>query len=222
MPHFGRKNPAARTIRSMRPLAIPLSIVLTVFMLFGGTMAWFISTDGAINRFVTSKRIFKVEVVDVFVTPSIPPKAGDIVNKRVGASNTGDVPAFVRIMVLPRVVADDGETTLPAGIGKEILLPDLNTTDWADGGDGYYYYLHKLNPGTSTTDAGQDLFTQVKLAASLPASYEDASLRIEVTVESVGTAKWNYRETFWDSPAAITGGALLPIDTIWASLATVT
>jgi hypothetical protein len=204
----------------MKPLAVPLSVILALFILFGGTMAWFIATDGRLNPFQTGKFRYAVQAVDVFNKPATAPKNGDYVNKRVGAVNTGDFPAFVRLLVHPTILAADGVTLLPASFGNEVLITDLNTADWTYGGDGYYYYLHKLNPDKSTTQLGHDLFTQVQIAFGLGAAYDNATLHIEVKCESSDIKKWNYREGWWKATTAPTAAPLNAIDATLAAIAT--
>ena len=194
-------------------------MILALFMLLGGTMAWFVATDGRLNPFRTGSLRYAAQAVDVFAKPLIQPRGGDILNKRVGSVNTGDIACFVRLMVHPTIVGDDGMTLLPAGFGNEIVICDLNTTDWVDGGDGYYYYLHVLNPGVSTTTLGHDLFTQVQLAHGLGSAYNDATLHIEVKCESSDTKKWNYRQGWWNTTSAPVGAPLSTIDTTLAALA---
>ncbi|MDR2525468.1 MAG: hypothetical protein LBC83_04645 [Oscillospiraceae bacterium] len=180
-------------------------------------MAWFIATDGKLNPFDTGAYRYAVQAVDVFNKPATPPTGGETVQKRVGAQNTGDFPAFVRIMVHPSILAEDGVTILPAKIGKEVLIGDLNTTDWAYGGDGYYYYLHALEPDKSTTQLGQDLFTNVILAGDLGFEYDKASLQIEVQMESSDIRRWNYRQGWWKTTAPQSAGALSSIDSTLAA-----
>lgn len=203
----------------MRPIAVPLSMILALFMLLGGTMAWFVATDGRINPFRTGALRYAAQAVDVFNKPVIQPRDGDIVSKRVGAHNTGDIACFVRLMVHPTIVADDGMTLLPASFGEEVIIIDLNTTDWVYGGDGYYYYLHVLQPGVTTTSLGKDLFSQVQIAHGLSEDYDEATLHIEVKCESSDTKKWNYRQGWWNTTSAPVGAPLSTIDAALAALA---
>ncbi|MDR1928098.1 MAG: hypothetical protein LBQ33_05615 [Oscillospiraceae bacterium] len=199
---------------------LPLSMLLALFVLIGGTLAWFIATDGRINPFRTGKYEYQVQAVDVFSAPASPAQPGEIVSKRVGAVNNGELSAFVRLLVLPSILSSDGSTLLPASFGSEVLIVDLNTTDWINGGDGYYYYLHRLDPGVSTTDLAQDLFSQVRIAPGLSADYNDANLKIEVKCESTDIMQWNYRIGWWNSADPVTAGALAPVDAALSALAT--
>ena len=214
------KQRRKRSAKKMKPLAMPLSLVLALFLMFGGTMAWFVASDGMVNPFHTKSFRYEVKGVDIFTPPddADPAGPGDTYNKVVGATNTGDVPAFVRIMVLPYMIAQDGVTLLATELGKEVHLLDLNTTDWADGGDGYYYYLHQLAPNTSTTDLHTDLFTKVMIESNLGTEYDGAELKISVKMESSNIHRWSYREGWWGTDAAITSGDRALIDSTLADL----
>jgi hypothetical protein len=188
-------------------MVLLLSITLSMVLLLAGTFAWLKASDSVNNQFKLPQFQFDIPAVDIFTPPANPMNPdGSPVDKRVGAVNNGDLPGFVRLLVLPTIVASDGLTVLPARLGTEIIA-DLNTTDWADGGDGYYYYLSKLPAGQQTPD----LFTNVRLAAGLDDSYKNASLTIEVKCEAIDTKKWNYRIGWWGSDAA-PSGAFAAID----------
>ena len=196
--------------RKKKPVIFFGSLALAILLLLGSTLAWFTASDlilNAIRREEPSKN-FQVMEVDDF-----PPgqDTTDSIVKRVGAQNVGDVPAFVRLLVLPVFRSAEGHL-LPAVLGKagdpgvNIVVEDFNLAsfiagawtegDWADGGDGYYYYLHRLDPATTTNSGSPDknLFNSLKLV-SVPEGYEDAKLLIEVKCEAVEVK--NYREAWW-------------------------
>jgi len=90
-----------------------------------------------------------------------------------------------------------------------------NTSLWADGCDGYYYYLGRLDVGEITS---QPLFTSVTLNPDLGSEYDNAVFSIEVKVEAVSAQKWEYRTSWWNSasppaspPLILIDGALAPL-----------
>lgn len=208
-----------RSFRKMKPLAAPLSLVLALFILLGSTMAWFVATDGKVNPFRAPAYTFAVHTVDEFPNPGKPFAEGGTYEKRVGAANVGDYPAFVRLMIQVTIISADGTTVLPASLGVEVEALDLNTTDWMYGDDGYFYYLHKLNAGVSTTDLGHDLFSTVQIADGLAEDYSAARLKIEVKCEASDIEQWNYRQGWWGAATAPTGAPLSTIDAELAPLA---
>jgi hypothetical protein len=176
--------------KNIKPWVAAASVLMSITFLLGGTFSWFVATDEKINQ-INSKDInYSVPIVDIFN----PDEPWGVKNKQVSAENTGDIVAFVRIMVLPTVIKDG--QPLEAQIGNEIIIKDLDTTKWMDGGDGYYYYLSILRPGET---ASPYLFTEVELSPEVKADpdYIGASLNIEVKADSVyaygdfETAWWN-------------------------------
>jgi len=89
---------------------------------------------------------------------------------------------------------------------------------WADGGDGYYYYLGLLNPGQTTA---QPLFTSVTLAPDLGPEYNNATMKIGIKLEASEAVRAKYRDGWWrngDNPPA-SPAALIPIDNTLKDLA---
>jgi hypothetical protein len=198
-----------RTPKNGWLIILPLSAVLSIALMLTGTFAWLKASDSVNNQFKLPQFQFDIPAVDIFAPPVNPMNPGDDpVEKWVGAVNNGDLPGFVRLLAFPAIVASDGLTALPAYFGAEIIA-DLNTTDWADGGDGYYYYLNKLPAGQSAPN----LFTGIRLAAGLDNSYKDASLTIEIKCEAIDTKKWNYRIGWWGSDT-VPSGALAAVDQV--------
>jgi len=214
------KKNSIEKLRKSRLLILSFCVLFSLTVLLGSTFSWFTAADSKTNNIYTDPmKDFKVIVVDIF--DDTPPPPGDPWNKRVGAVNHAEKPGFVRLLVMPAIVAADGETLLPAEFGTHITIEDLNTTDWMYGGDGYYYYLHALLPGesTDTMSPRKNLFNTVKISDSLPAEYEDAHLKIEVKCEAVGIKQWDYRMGWWGNITAPSDANLKAVDDILSLLA---
>jgi hypothetical protein len=203
----------------MKPLALVFCGLLSAFIVLGSTMAWFTAGDTQVNPIKAPTKGFLVELVDIYTKPG-QIRVGEPIPKVVGAANRDTKPGFVRILVLPVFVTPEG-ALLPAQFGVH-LDADWNAADWKPGGDGYYYYLHRLEAGESTDAMAprQNLFTQLEVLPGLPAEYEAASLRVEVKLEAVGIEKWEYRLGWWGSAAAPAGSQLAAIDAALSVLAT--
>jgi len=191
-------------------LCAACAIVFTVT----GTFAWFTSFDSVHNRFRAALFGYAVRLVDLFETPENPPGPGDNVDKTVGVSNTGDLPVFTRVLVFPVITASDGATLLEANIGDQVQVA-LNSANWKDGNDGYFYYLGTLYPGNTT----ENLFSSVTLSPGLDSRYRNANLRIEVRAEYTDTKAWHYREAWWNTTSRPTSPAYAAIDDILSPLA---
>lgn len=124
---------------------------------------------------------------------------GKSIEKEVLIKNTGTIKQFTRVMILPEIwtsVAGDtnNKQVLPLVIGTDLVLENLNTSDWKDGGDGYYYYIKEaLKPKKSTTS----LFTSIKLSNSLSDHYHDAEFTLSLKVETINCNEKAYRQAWW-------------------------
>lgn len=204
------KGRMRRWQRKAKPVIFAGCVMLTLLLLLGGTQAWFTSADFVRNPVKREEPAQEFIVVEV---DEFDPEPDDgLYEKRVGAQNVGDVAAFVRLLVLPVFQNEDGDL-LPAVLGKQgdpgvnVIVTDFNLAewdvplsawkngDWADGGDGYYYYLNRLNPGTSTEALNKDLFKHLRLVDPAPAGYENAQLIVEVKCEAVEVN--DYRDGWW-------------------------
>ncbi|MCL2332069.1 MAG: hypothetical protein FWC54_01085 [Actinomycetia bacterium] len=208
------KNLSGRLHRQ-RPLVLSLTVILSIALLIGSTFAWFIQSDSRVNTFETNELVLRAVIKEDFEEP-VTVKPSETVTKTVDVVNTGDVPSFARVLVLVEIVSENGEL-LAATPGVTYTFNDLDTSSWADGGDGYYYYLGKLSPGQTTV---QPLFSSVTLASGLGPEYNNARMKVEVKLEAAEAIRATYRDGWWrngDVPPAST--ALINIDNLLKDLA---
>lgn len=189
-------------------LAVGLSILFTVAAInaFGASK----SSDIANNR-------LRVPTLEGKITEKFEEKSeikiGETREKDIKITHTekkGNAPLFVRVMVMPLLTSDEG-VLLPMAIGEELTV-DLGA-DWKDGGDGYYYYLNKLEPEQATSS----LFTKVTVNNALGDDYLGAKLSIQVKSETVTTLHYEYRNAWWAGKAQ-TEAPLKAIDEVFESL----
>lgn len=182
-----RKN---KIIRHKSKLLLA-AFICTALCICASTLAWFATTDAKENNFKTDFR-FEVALVDEFTKPDTF-EPNQLVPKKVSAANTGDIDAFVRLLVLPVAVKEG--VPLPVEAGVEVIFDQLNETNWRYGEDGYYYYLGKLAPG----EEAPALFTgvTVKINGEQAETYKDATFKIEVKSEGVDARKNEYRYSWW-------------------------
>jgi len=204
-------------LKSLKPFLFLFAIIYAIVITLGSTLAWFSASDDKINNFKSDLNLFSAETVDLF-DPANPWKPD---NKQVSAINTGEKPAFVRILVLPTLLK--GSTPIQARIGDEIIVSFLDIRSpsnpsglWLYGDDGYYYFLDVLDPGQT---AHPFLFKNVSLSPSLPADYNLAVLNIEVKMEAVSISSLQYRIAWWNNPSPPSSSPLSTIDSILAPLA---
>ena len=208
--------------KPVRPMALLIPTLVVSLLLAGGaTLAWFVNTSGEENKFESGEYKFQVELFDDFTKPPVIPMPGASFSKTVSATNTGDIPGFVRLLVEVTAFANDPAQATPLpmeiGPGKQVNM-NIDTANWTLGEDGYYYYLKRLMPG----DTAPPLFTDVTLGGPgvLDAIYEEATMKIEVKVEGVDYFKWHYRDGWWVDPASPPStGALGAIESALSALA---
>lgn len=93
--------------------------------------------------------------------------------------NTGESTAWVRVKVEKAIqLAGSGRPDL------SVVQLDINTEDWTDGGDGYYYYNKQLRPGKVTAP----LFTSVTFRADMGNEYQKSTATVDVLAQAVQTA----------------------------------
>lgn len=170
--------------------------VLLICLLTGGLVAYAAKTavDKTVNTFQIGDVTTQLE--ESFTSPTST-KPGTAVAKKVAVSNQGTVNQFVRVMVQTEIrietIGDPGnETILPTIIGKQVTLGSLDTTNWLDGGDGYYYYIKALKPQQTTPT----LFEKVTLSTT-DSLYLGGEMKMTVKVEAVNCAAFAYRDAWW-------------------------
>ena len=135
---------------------------LLVIALIGGTFAYF-SQSSTVDNYLSANS-YDSTITENFVPPTDGLAPGVDVTKEVAVANTGDVDMLVRVTYTEfwdgvengsLVLGEDTSDGYYDGIGELDSLVAKTTTDttnWVYGGDGYYYYLDVVTPGTSTSN----------------------------------------------------------------------
>ncbi|MCL2298954.1 MAG: hypothetical protein FWC27_02260, partial [Firmicutes bacterium] len=140
----------AYRLKKCKPYILIFCVLFALAELLGSTLAWYTAADTRVNSMETAaKKYYSAGAVDVFD----PNKVDGGYNKRVGAANSGDKPALVRLLVtavfeIPSPTPGEAPILLPATIGGPlsgalVIMDDYNDGDWIDatdfegGGDGY-------------------------------------------------------------------------------------
>ncbi len=119
--------------RRMNPrfVAILAVLVLMVGIAVGGTVAYLIDkTDPVENQFTPST-----------VTVEIEEEFSGTMKKNVTAKNTGNIPVYIRILLVTYRVNEAGER-----IGGAAVIPTFTPGDGWTLIDGYYYYGKPVDP----------------------------------------------------------------------------
>lgn len=187
-------NPRKRKKRAVYGM---IAAVLVLLVVGGGYLVYAAMTaqDKKMNDFQIGQVETKLEEVFDDSIQEIP--KDQAVEKQVTVTNTGTIKQFVRVMVLPEVrtsiVGDAAnEQVLSLVLGKDLLLENPST-DWLDGGDGYFYYLKEIEPKQSTSK----LFEAIKLSDQLSDQYHEATFVLSLKVEAINCAEFAYRDAWW-------------------------
>ncbi|MDR2688093.1 MAG: hypothetical protein LBB75_10095 [Oscillospiraceae bacterium] len=202
---MGQVKAALRRTARSRPVLLAAAFLCALLVVMGTTFAWFVFSDTKTSAMGAMQ--YQLDAILIQDTPAAPAVRGSVIPNEANVQNTGDIPAFVRAMVFPTLVAADGVTLLQMQLGEQVELGALGAS-WADGEDGYYYYTGLLGPGETT---GDPLFEEVALAANIAANQTGAKLNLALIVESVNAADDSYRGAWWGG-AIPASGSLQTVD----------
>lgn len=141
-------------------IRILLSLLLVVVVAVGGTFAYLMATDSPLLNTFTLAEV-ETEIEETGSTSA---------DKSAVVKNTGKSPVYVRA----RVVV--------SGVDPNLLGVKYNTSNWQDGGDGFYYYMSILPADPSSQPSTSALFTGVNVDLDVG---PDATFSVDVYQESV-------------------------------------
>ena len=136
--------------RSVKPFLIAFCVCILACAAVSGSLAWLISAPGpVVNEFIPGEVTIQVDETfdDEHTT-----------KQNVSIKNTGNVPAYIRVALVPAWVDDEGNIAAkPASLE---LNDDCNIAwgkdgsgyeaDWFIGSDGFYYCKTVIEPDGST------------------------------------------------------------------------
>ena len=134
--------------RSIKPFLIAFCVCILACAAVSGSLAWLISApEPVVNTFTPGAVTIQVDETFNGTTKS-----------DVRIKNTGDVPAYIRVALVPAWVDDEGNIAAkPASLE---LNDDCNIAwgkdgsgyeaDWFIGSDGFYYCKTVIEPGEYT------------------------------------------------------------------------
>ena len=133
--------------RSIKPFLIAFCVCILACAAISGSLAWLISTpEQVVNSFTPG--VVTIEVDETFDDEHT-------TKQNVSIKNTGNVPAYIRVALVPAWVDDEGNIA-----AKPASLNDCTITwgedgngyeaDWFIGSDGFYYCKTFINPDKST------------------------------------------------------------------------
>lgn len=186
--------------RLRKPVKLMLSLLVLVCVSVGGTLAYLKSTASVNNTFTVGH-----------VDTTVDEKFENNIKSNVTATNTGDVPAFIRIKLVTYRVNDNNEK-----VGGEAVIPDFEMgTDWFEY-NGFYYFSKSVQPGfkpgaTDKTSIGTPLIGTpgITLAGSYPDS-DGGKQVIEVIAEAIQASPADAVQEAWGLECDANGNLVNP------------
>ena len=154
-----------------------------------GTYAFKTQSDIAHNIITTPSGI-KANVVEYAEDPDNPGQwvpyedpdgvmPGEAISKIPVVKNTGETSFYTRARVIKEVKLPDGrqgEASTDIMIIRYKGVDGFNTTDWTDGGDGYWYYNHPVAAGEETAP----LFDEVVFDPAMENLYQGSTAYVRI------------------------------------------
>ena len=132
--------------RSIKPFLIAFCVCILACAAVSGSLAWLISTPGPVVNEFTPGAV-TIEVDETFDDEHT-------TKQNVSIKNTGNVPAYIRVALVPAWVDDEGNIAAkpkPASLDNcNITWGDDFNQFWFEGTDGFYYCKTFINPDKST------------------------------------------------------------------------
>lgn len=164
-----------RAHRQRKPVTLLVSLLLLLGIAIGSTVA-FLAT-----RTAAKKNTFTPSKVSSQVTESF----NGTTKSNVAVKNTGDIDAYLRatVNITWRKDQNTADQTVTAKVpqeGVDYTITYSAGTGWANGEDGYWYYLTPVAPGASTRSLIESC-TQLP-GAEVPTGYH---LSVEIIASAI-------------------------------------
>lgn len=161
-----------------KKLIISLAALTAAFVtLLSQPTASYYSVMGEAVNVITSGEI-KCRIIEKSGDSDFPKNGvrimpGSVISKKVSVCNVGENPFWLRVKL--RVTMNGSP------LSTDILELDINSTDWIDGNDGFFYYKKPVAPGAET----EKLFTEVKISGRAGNEYIGKTVVISVMAYAV-------------------------------------
>ena len=164
------------TVLKKRPklAALILSLLVLVVFITGTTTAYLVSKPEPVINSMTPAKV-SCQVTESF---------NGTTKRNVNVTNTGDIPAYIRVKLISYRVNGDGKQ-----IGGLAPVPDFTPgKNWVEH-EGFYYYTLPVDPGKQPADPDdQTVAYHLIDSITLTGSYDDADggkQVIEVMAEAI-------------------------------------
>jgi len=194
--HELKKNPPVRNARHRARRKTPGKLVTAVVALalvfaatLSGTLAYlYTKSDTVQNSFVEG-------YADYFVVENF----DGLEKSGVKVQNTGNVPAYIRVKLLPGWYDGEGKNIVAKTAWEPVFTPEAG---WVKGNDGFWYYTSPVEPKQYTSV----LISSITLGVDSVTLYKQS---LEIIASCIQSVPDDAVLDAWDSGvSAVAGGAL--------------
>ena len=178
--------------RSVKPFLIAFCVCILACAAVSGSLAWLISTPGpVVNEFTPGE-----------VTIQVDETFNGTTKQNVRIKNTGNVPAYIRVALVPAWVDDEGNIA-----AKPAYLDDCNITlgddfnqFWFKGTDGFYYCKTFIKP---------DEYTPILIkSCTVKDGEHEYDFELQIIASAVQSLPTSTVGTVWPAVVVVTNGKL--------------
>lgn len=178
-----------------------MSFALVALLVVGGTMAWFTDSAEVTNKFTAGtveielhdKTLNNSEEVNFPANGFENVNPGDLYDKLVSVENIGSKRVYVRVKLTPTWTFTNDSTSNDLAPAQ---LVGLNTTDWIEDEDGWYYYVEILDKDEVTTRLIEGVHF---IGEEMNNDYQGAKFELKVEAEAVQASHYAFRDE-WNKP----------------------
>ena len=179
-------------VRMNRATVLLMAILMLIGVVAGSTVAYLIDTTGQVaNTFEYAK--VSCEITENFDKTT---------KSNVQVKNTGTISAYIRAAVVANWIDVDGNiaASVPEGYSYDLTC---SSGSWAQGKDGFFYYLRPVAPGASTEG---NLLTCTVTCPETP----EYTLSVEVLAEAIQSTPASAVNEAWN--VAVDGDGKLSVN----------
>ena len=179
-------------VRMNRATVLLMAILMLIGVVAGSTVAYLIDTTGQVaNTFEYAK--VSCEITENFDKTT---------KSNVQVKNTGTISAYIRAAVVANWIDVDGNiaASVPEGYSYDLTC---SSGSWAQGKDGFFYYLLPVAPGASTEG---NLLTCTVTCPETP----EYTLSVEVLAEAIQSTPASAVNEAWN--VAVDGDGKLSVN----------
>ena len=179
-------------VRMNRATVLLMAILVLIGVVAGSTVAYLIDTTGQVaNTFEYAK--VSCEITENFDKTT---------KSNVQVKNTGTISAYIRAAVVANWIDVDGNiaASVPEGYSYDLTC---SSGSWAQGKDGFFYYLLPVAPGASTEG---NLLTCTVTCPETP----EYTLSVEVLAEAIQSTPASAVNEAWN--VAVDGDGKLSVN----------